>query len=108
MAQNRQISGTVVDVASEEPLAGVSVVVKGTTNGTITGMDGEFTINVPASAILEISYIGYVKQEVSVGNQSQFRITLKEDATLIDEVVVVGYGTQKKSDITGSVTSVNK
>lgn len=107
-AQTRRLSGTVVDATSEEPLTGVSVVIKGTQRGTITDVNGNFDLEVPAGAVLEFSYIGYLRQEVAVRNENRIKVSLRENAELLDEVVVVGYGTQKKSDVTGSVTSVPK
>lgn len=101
----RQITGTVVDAAGV-PVIGANVMVKGTTNGTITDIDGKFTLDVPEGVILQISYIGYMDQTVSVGEQKVFKIALKEDTQKLDEVVVVGYGTQKKVNLTGSVSSV--
>ncbi len=99
------VSGTVADASG--PLPGASVVVKGTTNGTQTDFDGNFTIdNVDASATLVISYLGYSTQEVAVNGQTTLNIVLVEDASQLDEVVVVGYGTQKKSTITGSISKV--
>ena len=98
----KKITGTIVD-ATGTPIIGANVMVKGTTNGTITDLDGKFTLNVPAGAVLQISYIGYANQEVKVGNSSNFSITLKKDTELLDEVVVVGFGTQKKINLTGSV-----
>jgi len=89
-----------------EPVIGANVVVKGTTNGTITDFDGNYTIEgVSANDVLVISYIGYLSQEVPVGNQSMIKVTLKEDTQTLDEVVVVGYGTMKKSDVTGSIST---
>lgn len=105
--QAHTLSGTVVD-AQGEPIIGANVVVKGTTQGTITDLDGKFTLEAPGNAVLEVSYIGYLTQEIPVNGQSAFRITLKEDTQNLDEVVVVGYGVQKKSDVTGSVTSIKK
>ena len=101
----KKITGTIVD-ATGTPIIGANVMVKGTTNGTITDLDGKFTLNVPAGAVLQVSYIGYANQEVKVGNSSNLSITLKEDTELLDEVVVIGYGTVKKSDLTGAVASV--
>ena len=75
--------------------------VKGTTNGTITDIDGKFTLEVAKDAILQVSYIGYMNQEIPVGNKSVLSISLQEDTQKLDEVVVIGYGTMKKSDITG-------
>lgn len=106
-AQGHQVSGTVKDGAGE-PLIGVNVLVKGTTNGTITDFDGNFTIQgVSDKSLLMVSYIGYLTQEIPVGKQSLFNVVLKDDTQALDEVVVVGYGVQKKSDLTGSVGSVN-
>lgn len=106
--QNKKITGVIVDQTGETVI-GANVVVKGTTNGTISDLDGNFTLdNVPSDGILQISYIGYLSQEIPVANQTSFNIRLIEDTQTLDEVVVVGYGTQKKSDITGSVTSISK
>ena len=105
-AQTRQISGMVKDM-SGEPVIGVNVSVKGTGNGSITDLDGKFTIpNVKEKDVLVVSYIGYLTQYVSVGKQTSFIITLKEDTQALDEVVVVGYGVQKKRDLSGAVSSV--
>ena len=90
-----------------EPIIGASVVVKGTTNGTITDFDGKFTLsNVPEKGIITITYIGYKGQDIPVAGKSTLKVTLAEDTKTLDEVVVVGYGTQKKSDVTGSMVSV--
>ncbi len=105
-AQNRAISGTVVDAAGV-PVIGASVVVEGnTTNGAMTDLDGKFTLNVPAGSSLSVSCIGYATQVIPVGNQSTFNIVLQEDTEFLEETVVIGYGVQKKSDVTGSVASV--
>lgn len=96
----RQITGTVID-ATGMPIIGANVMVKGTTNGTITDIDGKFTLEVAKDAILQVSYIGYMNQEIPVGNKSVLSISLQEDTQKLDEVVVIGYGTMKKSDITG-------
>lgn len=103
----KQIKGKVVD-ATGEAVIGANVLEKGTTNGVITDIDGNFVLNVSTGAILEISYIGYVSQTVKVTNQTSLNIVLKEDSETLDEVVVVGYGTMKKSDLTGSVSRVNQ
>jgi len=100
-----QVTGTVVDV-NGEPVIGASILEVGTTNGTITDFDGNFTITTQPNAVLQISYIGYKAQEVSVAGQNVFKITLHEDNELLEEVVVVGYGTVKKNDATGSVTAI--
>lgn len=99
------VKGTVEDALG--PIAGANVVEKGTTNGTITDMSGNFTLEVSSNAILVVSYIGYQNEEVPVKGQKDFKINLKEDSQALEEVVVVGYGTQKKVNLTGSVSSVN-
>ena len=104
----KKVTGTVTDAAGEAVI-GASVVVKGTTNGIITDMDGKFELgNVPTNGILTISYVGYLTQEISVTGKTFFKIVLKEDTKTLDEVVVVGYGVQKKSDVTGSMVSVGE
>lgn len=100
------VTGTVVD-PSGTPVIGANVMVKGTTNGTITDMNGHFSLEVEEGAVLQISYIGYANQEIEVGNQSKLSIALKEDAEALDELVVVGYGTQKKVNLTGAVASIS-
>lgn len=91
-----RLTGTVIDEAGI-PVIGANILVKGTTNGTITDMDGKFTlINVPENAILVVSYIGYLDREIPVAGKSTLEIRLKEDTQKLDEVVVVGYGVQKK------------
>lgn len=106
VGDSRIIKGTILD-ATGMPVIGANVMVKGTTNGTITDMDGKFSLEVDKNAILVVSYIGYANQEIKVGNQNTLSITMKEDAEALDELVVVGYGTVKKSDLTGSVGSVS-
>ncbi len=106
IAQNRSISGTVVDAAGQ-PVIGASVIVSGnSTVGTVTGVKGEFTLSVPAGAKIEVASLGYQTQVLDTANQTQFNVVLVEDNEFLDEVVVVGYGTQKKSDLTGAVASV--
>lgn len=101
----KKISGIVKDERGE-PVIGANVVVKGTTNGTVTDMDGKYTLEVPVGGVLQISYIGYNTQEVKVGSVNVVNISLREDSEALDEVVVIGYGTVKKSDLTGAVGSV--
>lgn len=101
----REISGVIKDEKGFT-LPGVSIAVKGTTTGTITDIDGKYSINVPSGAVLAFNYVGFVPQEVKIGNQSTLDIVLKEDTQALDEVVVVGYTTQKKADLTGAVSSV--
>lgn len=104
--QTKVLNGTIVDEHGE-PIIGASVMVKGTTNGGVTDLDGKFNItNLPANATLEINYIGYKTQTVAVGNQSTLNIKMLPEDKQLDEVVVVGYGVVKKSDLTGSVGSV--
>ena len=106
-AQNK-VSGTVVD-AQGEPVIGASVLVKGTSNGTVTDFTGNYVINnVPSKGVLVISYIGYRTQNITLGGKSQINVTLEEDKQLLDEVVVVGYGVQRKSDVTGALTRVGE
>ena len=105
--QNSTVSGLIVD-ASGEPLIGVNVLEKGTTNGTITDFEGKFSLNLTSpNAILVVSYIGYVTQEIPAAGKTNLNITLNEDSETLEEVVVVGYGTQKKVNLTGSVSSVS-
>lgn len=92
---DKKITGTVLD-ATGMPVIGANVMVKGTTNGTITDMDGKFSLNVERGATLVVSYIGFAKQEIKVANQSNLSIVMKEDSEALDEVIVVGYGTQKR------------
>ena len=101
------IKGKIIDASTLEPLPGVNVLLKGTQTGTSTDANGNYTIQVPdANAILVFSFVGYVSSEIKVGNQTEISISLKTDNKSLEEVVVVGYGTVKKSDITGSVSSV--
>ena len=105
MQQTKRITGRVLD-ANNEPVIGANVVVDGTTIGTVTDVDGNFTLDVPDGATLKISYIGYIEQIIPVGNKSVISVILKEDSQALDEVVVVGFGTQKKLNLTGAVTAV--
>lgn len=102
---NKRITGVVKD-ANGEPVIGANIVVKGTTNGTITDMDGNFVLDVPAGAVLHVSYIGYSDKEIPVGNQTVLTVSLAEDSRALDEVVVIGYGTARKIDLTGSTSSL--
>ena len=105
-AQSLSITGVVTD-ASQDPVIGASVLVQGTTNGTITDVDGNFQLsNVPAKGTLLISYIGYKTQVLPINGKTRFTVVLAEDTETLDEVVVVGYGVQKKVNLTGSVASV--
>lgn len=107
-AQNIQIKGTVVSGTDNESLPGVNVVVKGNTStGTITDFNGTFTLSAPADAILSISYIGFKSQEIAVKGHKDIKIVLQEDSETLDEVVVVGYGVQKKSVVTASIAKVS-
>jgi TonB-linked SusC/RagA family outer membrane protein len=100
------VTGTVVD-ANSETIIGANVVEKGTTNGSITDVDGKFSLTVSDNAVLQISYIGYVSQEVAVRNRTNLTITLEEDAQALEEVVVVGYGTRVKGALTGSISKTD-
>ncbi len=100
------VTGTVTD-NDNIPLSGATVVEKGTTNGTTADFDGNFTIEISdSSTILEVSYLGYSTQEFPLNGQSNVNVQLAEDATQLEDVVVVGYGIQKKSDVTGSISSI--
>ncbi|MDR1103486.1 MAG: TonB-dependent receptor, partial [Tannerella sp.] len=100
-----KLTGTVVDLAGE-PVIGANIMEKGTTNGTVTDVDGRFTLNVLPGATLAVSFIGYVSQEVAVGSRTELNISLAEDNQALEEIVVVGYGTQKKVNLTGSVATL--
>lgn len=102
-----QINGNVTDDLGS-PLPGASIVEKGTTNGVTTNFDGNFSISVASDAVLVVSYIGYATQEVAVENQTQISVSLQPDTAALDEVVVVGYGTQRKTDLTGAIASVRE
>jgi Outer membrane cobalamin receptor protein len=105
-AQSHAVTGVVTD-ASGEPMIGVNITAVGTTNGTITDLDGHYSLSVSDNAKLQFSFIGYIPQVVNVGNQTKINVKLVEDAKNLDEVVVIGYGTVKKRDLTGSVASVS-
>ncbi|MCF2697989.1 carboxypeptidase-like regulatory domain-containing protein, partial [Phocaeicola vulgatus] len=106
-AQSKTVSGTVLDKTGESVI-GASVVVKGTTNGTITDFDGKFTLqNVPDNGTIQVSFVGYKTVNVAVKGQSTIKVILEEDTETLEEVVVVGYGVQKKSDVTGALTQVS-
>ncbi len=105
-AQEKTVTGSVSDITGM-PLPGVNVVIKGTSNGVVSDISGNFTIKVPDNnAILTFTYVGYENQEITVGEQSTIKVVLNENVKELDQVVVIGYGTQKKSDLTGSVSSV--
>lgn len=107
MAQSIKVSGTVVD-AKSEPVIGATIAVKGTTTGTVADLDGKFSLDVPnENSILVFTYLSFEKQEIRVGSRRQFNVILKEDQKLLDEVVVVGYGVQKKANLTGAVGSID-
>jgi len=107
-AQTRAISGKVVDQAGV-PVIGASVIVDGnSTIGTVTDLDGNYSLNVPAGASISVSFIGYTTETIAVGNQSVINVTLQEDNEFLEETVVIGYGVQRKSDLTGSVASVKE
>ena len=103
--QEEYIGGAAID-ATGEPLIGVNITVIGGTEGTITDIDGNYTIGVPAGAKLKFSYIGYKDQIIDVAAQTVINVKLQEDSEVLDEVVVVGYGTMKKSDLNASIVSV--
>jgi len=106
-AQDKIIKGIVTSVSDAMPLPGVNVLIKGSATGITTDIDGSYSVSASSSDVLVFSYIGYVNQEVTIGNRTQVNVSLKEDVNKLDEVVVIGYGTQKKSDLSGSVGVVN-
>jgi TonB-dependent starch-binding outer membrane protein SusC len=99
------IQGNVKDPTGE-PVIGATIVQKGTTNGTASDMNGNFSLSVPANSTIQISYVGYLSQEINVGTQSVWNIILKDNQEVLNEVVVIGYGTVKKNDATGSLTAI--
>ena len=101
------VKGIVSDEAGE-PVIGATVKVQGSNEGAITDFDGNYSVKAASNATLSFSYVGYVTQTVNVGGRSTINITLKEDNTTLNDVVVIGYGTMKKSDISGSVATINK
>ncbi|MCL1974511.1 MAG: TonB-dependent receptor [Bacteroidetes bacterium] len=106
MAQTNPVKGKVVSAVDKEPLAGVTIFVKGTRTIATTSMDGTFTLNAAPSDVLVVSYIGFIPQEVTVGTIRDFEIFMNEDSKFLDEVVVIGYGVQKKSLVTGAISKV--
>jgi TonB-linked SusC/RagA family outer membrane protein len=106
-SQNITVTGTVTEAETGELLPGVNVVVVGTTQGSITSVDGEYQISVPADAVLRFSYIGYKIQEIPVSGRSEINVVLEKESTLMDEIVVVGYGTARRQDLTGSLASIS-
>ena len=106
-AQKTAMTGVVLDTDNQEPLIGVTVMEKGTTNGTMTDIDGRFSISVNSNATLVFSYVGYTNQEVSVKGEKNIVVKMASTSVALDEMVVIGYGVQRKSDITGSISSVS-
>lgn len=108
-AQSAQqvVSGTITDAETGIPIPGVNVIEKGTTNGVVTDFDGAFSIRVPEDAILEVSYLGFATREISVNGQSQLEIAMESEVSALDEVVVVGYGTQRRESLTGALETVD-
>jgi Outer membrane receptor proteins, mostly Fe transport len=107
LAQNITVKGVVKDI-SGEPLLGVNVRQVGTTTGTVTDIEGNYTLQVKKDAKLLFSFVGFVNQTINVDGRNTINVTLKEDSKTLEEVVVVGYGTAKKSDVTGSIASINE
>ena len=106
MTQDRKVTGIITDERGE-PIIGANVVVKGTSNGTVTDLNGQYSIEANGKSILLISYIGYLSEEVAVGNNKTLNIQLKEDTQKLDEVVVIGYGTQKRSNLSGAISKIS-
>lgn len=106
-AQNIRVEGTITEATTDQPLPGVNVILKGTSTGTSTDFDGKFTLdNVPLNSVLVISYLGFQTQEITITNNQPLAITLQEDSESLNEIVVIGYGTQRKKEITGAVSVV--
>src|SRR5690606_2467302 len=105
-AQDVQIQGRILD-ENNEPIPGASVLIKGTSNGVASDIDGTYNISAPTGSTLVFSFIGYETQEIAVGNRSVIDVSLQLDLSDLDEVVVVGYGTVKKSQLTGAISSVS-
>jgi hypothetical protein len=106
-AQQKTISGVVTEASNGEPVIGASVAIKNTSVGTATDLDGKFSLTVPANGTtLVVSYVGFLPQELPI-DKTHFEITLKESATDLDELVVIGYGTQRKRDLTGAISSIS-
>jgi hypothetical protein len=101
-----EVKGIVADQTGL-PVTGAFVLQKGTSNGTVTDLDGQFSIDVPSNAVLEVSCMGYVTQEISVAGRAMINVVLAEDNQLLEEVIVVGYGTTKKENLTGAVSVVS-
>lgn len=106
-SQTITVTGTVVD-GSGEPLIGATVQQKGTSNGTSTDLDGHYSLTLPSKGTITVSYVGYNTQEIAVNGRTKIDITLEENAEVLDEVVVVGYGQMKRSDLTGSAKYMTK
>lgn len=107
--QQKKLTGTVVDDANGEPLIGVTIMIEGTTSGTVTDINGKYSLPLPsANVVIKVSYLGYLPQIINVKGLTKLDIRLAADITSLDEVVVVGYGTRKKSDVTGSLTSISE
>ncbi|MBN1987488.1 MAG: carboxypeptidase-like regulatory domain-containing protein, partial [Prolixibacteraceae bacterium] len=106
-AQEIQLKGIVTSADDRQPLPGVSVVVVGTTKGTVTNFDGEYQLNVAGDAILQFSFIGMESQEIAVNGRSEINVEMLTETTGLDEVVVIGYGTVKRKDVTGAVSMVS-
>ena len=107
MAQNLTVKGTVMSATDNEPLIGASVTLKGAQNGAVTDFDGNYTISgVPANAVLEFSYVGFKTTAINVDGRTTIDVALEENTSVLDEVVVVGYGVVKRSDLTSSITTV--
>ncbi|MGY6521036.1 MAG: SusC/RagA family TonB-linked outer membrane protein [Mongoliitalea sp.] len=107
-AQGREVTGTILDATLKDPLPGVTVLIKGTTRGTTTDLDGNFRLTVqPGDQVLVVSFVGFTAQEITIGNQSTFNIELEEDIQSLREAIVIGYGTQDKKEITSAVASVS-
>lgn len=107
-SQNNTVKGVVTDASNNDPLPGVNIIIKGTQNGVVTDMDGKYQITVSSSdAVLQFSSIGYMNEETAIAGRSTIDMTLSPDVASIDEVVVIGYGTAKRKDLTGSIATMS-
>ena len=108
-AQQGSLTGTAIAASDKEPMIGLTVLVKGTTNGTVTDLDGNYTLtNVPKDATIVFSMIGYKTQEVKVNGKNVINVVMEDDTQALDEVVVIGYGAVKKSDLTSSISAIKE
>ncbi|WP_299223954.1 carboxypeptidase-like regulatory domain-containing protein, partial [uncultured Aquimarina sp.] len=105
--ESYELTGIVTSIETNTPIPGVSVLVVGTSTGAVTDFDGKYTINVKSGDVVQFSYVGLTTKNVTISGQTTLNVSMEEDSESLEEIVVIGYGSQKKSDVTGSVSSVN-